>query len=198
MVYTFQIMQHSNTGYLELFIGPMFSGKTSALCNIYKQYTISKQKPIVINHSIDKRYSDNDNIMVSHDNMNIPCISIKRLSDISNALIDTSQIILINEAQFFTDLKPFVLNLLAKNKSVYIAALDGDFKQNCFGDIPYLIPHCDKLTKLTALCTQCIKSGIIGIPAPFTYRITNETEQTVVGTTNYIPVCRKCMVMLSN
>lgn len=197
MNHTVQIMQRANSGYLELFIGPMFSGKTSALCNIYKQYTISNRTPIVINHSIDNRYSDDATLMISHDNMTIPCISTELLSDIPDELLNTSDIIIINEAQFFTNLKQFVLNLLSKNKNVYIAALDGDFKQDCFGDIPHLIPHCDKLTKLTALCNQCIKAGIIGIPAPFTYRLSNETEQTIVGTTNYIPVCRKCLVMLS-
>ena len=197
MNHTIQPMLYTSSGYLELFIGPMFSGKTSALCNIYKQYILSNKTPIVINHSIDNRYSDDDTLMISHDNMRIPCISTEVLSDIPDNILNTSDIIIINEAQFFTNLKVFVLNLLSVNKNVYIAALDGDFRQECFGDIPYLIPHCDKLTKLTALCSQCIKDGIIGIPAPFTHRLSAETEQTIVGTTNYIPVCRKCLVMLS-
>ena len=192
-----QIMPSSNPPYLELFIGPMFSGKTSALCNIFKQYTISNKKPLVINHSIDTRYSDNPNEMFSHDNLKIPCTSVNKLSNVPSDSITNTNIILINEAQFFPDLKEFVQKMLKLNKSVYIAALDGDFKQQCFGDIPHLIPLCDKLTKLTALCSHCIKNGLVGVPAPFTYRVSDETEQTVVGTSNYIPVCRKCLNTLS-
>ncbi len=191
-------MQQPNVGYLELFVGPMFSGKTSALCNVYKQYMISNIKPLVINHRIDDRYSKDTTIMFSHDNINIPCISVENLYEVSDTDISNTSVILINEAQFFKNLKSFIIKLLNINKSVYIAALDGDFKQEGFGDIPSLYSICDKTTKLTALCSQCIKHGIVGVPAPFTHRISEETEQTVVGTTNYIPVCRSCLNALIN
>ena len=57
-----------------------------------------------------------------------------------------------------------------------------------FGQILDLIPLSEKVTKLTSLCSIC-KNGTPGI---FSKRITTETEQTVVGSDNYIPVCRKC------
>jgi len=66
--------------------------------------------------------------------------------------------------------------------------LDGDFERKRFGTILDLIPLCDKVTKLTSLCSLC-KNGTPGI---FSMRLTNETDQTVVGSDNYIPVCRKC------
>ena len=110
-----QIMPASKPPYLELFVGPMFSGKTSALCNIFKQYTLSQYEPIVINHSIDDRYSNNSNELFSHDKIKIPCISTDKLSTISEDVISKSHIILINEAQFFPDLKPVVIKMLSLN-----------------------------------------------------------------------------------
>jgi thymidine kinase len=78
--------------------------------------------------------------------------------------------------------------MLSSKKKIYICGLDGDFERKKFGTILDLIPLCDKVTKLTSLCSQC-KDGTPGI---FSMRLTSEKEQTVVGSDNYIPVCRKC------
>jgi thymidine kinase len=102
--------------------------------------------------------------------------------------VATSDVILINEGQFFEDLYEVVVEMLKQNKKIYICGLDGDFERKRFGQILDLIPLCDKVTKLTSLCSLC-KNGTPGI---FSMRLTNETDQTVVGSENYIPVCRKC------
>ena len=78
--------------------------------------------------------------------------------------------------------------MLKQNKKVYIAGLDGDFQQKKFGTILDLIPLCDKVTKLSSLCSLC-KNGEAGI---FSMRLTQEKEQMLIGSENYIPVCRKC------
>ena len=98
------------------------------------------------------------------------------------------QVILINEGQFFQDLEPVITNLLIQRKTIFIAGLDGDFQQKKFGQILDLIPLCDKVTKLTSLCSQC-KDGTPGI---FSMRLTEDKEQMLVGSDIYIPVCRKC------
>jgi thymidine kinase len=128
-----------------------------------------------------------------------PCIQANKLSEIwlndnqvvdndSYNLLKNSDVILINEGQFFSDLYEVVVDMLNKNKRVYICGLDGDFERKKFGSVLDLIPLCDKVTKLTSLCSSC-KDGTPGI---FSMRLTNETEQTIVGSDNYIPVCRKC------
>ena len=63
-------------------------------------------------------------------------------------------------------------------------------REKKFGQMLDLIPLCDKVTKLTSLCSKC-KNGTPGI---FSMRLTNEREQTIVGSENYIPVCRSCYV----
>jgi thymidine kinase len=200
------IMSESNSsaGYLELILGPMFSGKSSRIVEIYKQCEFCNISVAVINHTIDNRYDDE--LLSTHDKVKIPCMKTERLMDLWNESINledeltnipqvqqkikvaTSEVILINEGQFFPDLEDFVRFLLNNRKKIYICGLDGDFERKKFGNILDLIPLCDKVTKLTSLCSLC-KNGTPGI---FSMRLTNETDQTVVGSDNYIPVCRKC------
>lgn len=96
--------------------------------------------------------------------------------------------VLINEGQFFGDLTSVVTELLQTRKKVYVCGLDGDFRRKKFGHILDLIPLCDKITKLTSLCSKCRD----GTPGIFSMRLTDSTNQTMVGSDTYIPVCRKC------
>ncbi len=200
------IMNSTNqSGYLEIILGPMFSGKTSRLVEIYKQCEFCNIPVAVINHSIDNRYDDE--LLSTHDKIKIPCIKTEHLSDIwvidnKNFEINTntatrlkdirklmdSSVILINEGQFFPDLYEIVINMLKYKKQVYVCGLDGDFERNKFGQILDLIPICDKVEKLTSLCSKC-KNGNHGI---FSMRLTDDKVQTLVGSDNYIPVCRSC------
>ena len=189
-------------GYLELIIGPMFCGKTSKILEIYKQCKFCNIPVSIINHTIDKRY--HDTMLSTHDKVMAPCLQANKLSDIwtnsgfiesgnqsdkyANKLLRSSDVILINEGQFFPDLYEVVVDMLNNNKKVYVCGLDGDFERKKFGNILDLIPLCDKVNKLTSLCSLCRD----GTPGIFSMRLTTETEQTVVGSDNYIPVCRKC------
>jgi thymidine kinase len=177
------------TGYLEIILGSMYSGKTSRLIEIYKQCNFCDISVIVINHSIDNRYDDE--LLSTHDEIKIPCIKTDKLFDVLSELktkYSDCKVVLINEGQFFPDLEEFVKELLECGKHIYVCGLDGDFERKKFGQILDLIPLCDKVTKLTSLCSIC-KNGTAGI---FSKRISSETDQTVVGSDNYIPVCRSC------
>ena len=188
-----------NSGYLELIIGPMYSGKTSELLEIYKKCKFCSIPVTIVNHVFDKRY--HETMVSSHDKNMAPCIQANKLNDVwkknevqtekenyAYQLLQSSNVILINEGQFFSDLYEVVIDMLKKDKKIYICGLDGDFQRNKFGSMLELIPYCDKVTKLTSLCSLC-KDGTPGI---FSMRLTSETEQTVVGSENYIPVCRNC------
>lgn len=188
-------MSHKSGAYLEIVVGPMFSGKTSYIVEMYKQCKFCQISVAVINHSIDNRYDDN--LMSTHDKVKIPCIKTEKLMDLETDSIpraqdklkvSISEVILINEGQFFDDLEEFVKLMLSRGKKIYVSGLDGDFERKKFGQILDLIPLCDKVTKLTSLCSLC-KDGTRAI---FSKRLTSETVQTVVGSDNYIPVCRSC------
>jgi thymidine kinase len=186
----------SSEGYLELILGPMFSGKTSTLKKIYDQCMYCNIPVTVINYTGDNRYSA-DAVMSTHDKIMIPCImgssiieTIKNNAD----KVSKSEVILINEGQFFPDIK-CILDLVEKeHKRVYICGLDGDFQKNKIGSLLDLIPHCDNVCKLKSLCSEC-RNGKAGL---FSYRITNETDQVVIGVENYKPLCRSCYDKLSS
>jgi thymidine kinase len=180
------------SGYLEIILGGMYAGKTSRLVEIYKQYNYCNIPVLTINHSIDNRYDEE--LLSTHDKIKIPCVKTEKLMNLMSSInekIKNSDVILINEGQFFSDLEEFVKLMLDYGKKLYVCGLDGDFERKKFGQILDLIPICDKVNKLTSLCSIC-KDGTPGI---FSKRISNETEQTVVGSTNYIPVCRNCYKM---
>jgi len=194
-------MQVSNEeGYLKITLGPMWSGKTSTLVDKFKQCQLCDIPILAINYILDTRYGDS--VISTHDERKIPCKMANKLSDISDICnheikddFKRAKVILINEAQFFTDIKDWVICAVeTHHKHVYICGLDGDFKKEAFGNFLELIPYCDEVVKLTSICLNCkIKSAI------FTQRIhdTNHqdegsNEKIIIGTTIYRPLCRGC------
>lgn len=181
----------THNGSLDIILGPMFSGKTTRIIELYDKYLSENKKPIAINFANDTRY--HDKMLSTHDKRMIPCIQSMNLSDVLlTDNIQNSSIILINEGQFFDDLYDNVILLVEKyKKHVIIGGLDGDFKRVKFGQICDLLPFCDTVTKLSASC-NC------GQPAIFSHRVTNELAQVVIGSSNYIPLCRTCYLDVNN
>ena len=191
------------SGYLELIVGPMWSGKTSKLLDLYRQMTFCEIPTMVINYSHDTRYSETQ--LSSHDKRKIDCIKALQLKEIAdivslstpmqmNSEFANTEVILINEGQFFPDVVEWTKQAVdVYNKKVYICGLDGDFERKTFGNWLDLISICDKVTKLNSYCGNCKK-----LPAIFTYRKTNDTSQTLIGSEEYLPVCRKCYHALTN
>ena len=178
----------ASSGYLELIIGPMFSGKTSKLIQIYNELKASSKSVSIINHSFDKRY--HETMLSTHDKIMVPCLQSKTLGELwySN-ILKTTDFILINEGQFFEDIYNIIKSMLKCGKQVYVCGLDGDFERKKFGFILDLIPLCDKITKLNSICSLCKEKNT---PAIFSKRLTKETDQKVIGNDNYIAVCRSC------
>lgn len=169
----------------------MFSGKTSSLITDYKKWTVIGKKVLMINYVADERYGADDYVY-SHDLVKIPCYKTKELLEIEKDKINNYDVIMINEGQFFSDLSEFCLLVCEKyGKNVIVCGLDGDYKRHPFSSITNLIPLCDTIIKLNAFCKVCND----GTEAIFTKRLSNEEDVIVIGSDNYIPLCRKhyCM-----
>lgn len=177
-----------DVGYLQLIIGPMFSGKTSNIINLHKQYNFSKMRVCVINYAEDKRYDEN--LLSTHDKVMVQCLNTLSLNELlDETTINSYDVFLINEGQFFSDLYEEVKQLVEKyNKIVHVCGLDGDFKRNGFEPIIKLIPLADDIIKKQSICMNCEN----GTKALFSHRISNETEVKVIGASNYVPLCRFC------
>jgi thymidine kinase len=179
-------------GYLKLILGPMFSGKSTKLLELIRKYKIINYKVMILKPSIDKRYSDEAEI-ISHNKDSEPCISLSNLNDIFNKnewinQYNDSKVIFIEEAQFFSDLYDFVKEALTDNKTIFVVGLNGDSNQINFGDIHKLLPMCDDIELLKACCKVCMDET----PALFSKRIIKSDVQISVGAGDeYIPVCRK-------
>ena len=171
---------------LHVILGCMYSGKSTELLKIINYYKILEKHLYIINHKLDTRYGENS--IISHDKKSFPSINCSTLMEnINNEDFKKSDIVIIEEAQFFEDLKKFVEISLEHNKIVYVAGLDGDSFMKPFGQILDLIPLCDSVKKLSALCMVCKD----GTPANFTKRIVENQEQKLIGSfESFIPVCR--------
>tara|TARA_B110001469_G_C9643891_1_gene324625 strand:- start:1831 stop:2460 length:630 start_codon:yes stop_codon:yes gene_type:complete len=187
------------TGTLTIYMGCMFSGKSTELQRQVRRLDVIKSSYIIINHSIDNRYGCN--MQSTHNNNKLKCITFTNLNDIykvnntcSHDKYINSSYIFIEESQFFGDLYDFVLNAVNKDgKNVILFGLDGDFRQEPFGDILRLIPHADNVIKLKSLCKVC-NDGTEGL---FTIRTSQDmNKQILVGQENiYITVCRKHLIV---
>lgn len=187
-------MNYKEEGYLELILGCMFSGKTSRLLHINKMYKIANIPCCLINYKGDKRYDDKK--ISTHDKVMDECFQMDQLNELfSNCntnFIKDYKVFIINEGQFFSDLVKVVIMLIEKyKKTVYVCGLDSDFERKPFDNISQLIPYCDKYEKLYAMCKICAEKEKAS-NALFSLRISNEKEKVVIGSDNYIPVCRKC------
>lgn len=169
---------------LHLILGCMFSGKTTELLRIAKRLQSIGQSVLLINYAEDTRYSLNE--VTTHDRYSCN-INTEFTIDLKTIDYKKYSVICINEAQFFTNLKQFCLECLTASKIIYVSGLDGDFKQEPFGEILDLIPLCNTINRLHAFCKVCKN----GTPAYFTKRLTESQTQKLIGTDEYIPVCRK-------
>lgn len=184
---------------LELIIGPMFAGKSSALQSIVRRRKAIGWDVLVIKHSIDTRYLDDEecnSMIVNHDQQKCPAKSCTLLTDcLSWNMYNTAKLIVIEEGQFFEDLVTFVLQAVEKDgKHVVVVGLDGDAHRKPFGQILELIPLADNVQRIYALCKLCGD----GTPARFTSAISVAvSEATIDGKPNvgaaesYRPLCRK-------
>jgi len=174
---------------LELILGPMFSGKSSAILSRIKRAQVLGWPTLVLTNSMDNRYSNSSEI-VTHNLQRIAAVSLSKLVEtFSTDRYVEAKLIVVEEAQFFPDLKDFILQAVDIDaKTVVVVGLDGDSERRPFGQIGEILPLADSVEKLTALCTRCRN----WTPAIFSYRKTDEDTQIAVGNDSmYEPLCRK-------
>ena len=172
-------------GYLQLIMGPMFSGKSTRLLYYIQMYKEKGLKIFIVKPSIDNRYSTESKI-VTHDGKSEPCVSCVKLEEIADQVKDYD-VIMIEEGQFFEDLYRYTVEW-CETKKVHVAGLNGCAKKQLFGDVYKLLPHVDDILFLTAYCKQCEEET----RAIFSKKIVNNNKIVEVGAEDlYRSVCRK-------
>jgi thymidine kinase len=173
---------------LEIIVGPMFSGKSSRILSIVYRYSALGVPILVIKHAADVRYAANE--VATHDGRRAPCVTASHFSDIEPSFLKQFRVVIVEEAQFFQGLVPFVEYVVDQLKvHLCLVGLDGDSERKPFGEILQCIPLADKVEKLSALCRRCAN----GTPGIFTYRNGHQGQQVIVaGADLYEAVCRDC------
>jgi thymidine kinase len=174
------------SGWIEVVAGPMFSGKSEELIRLLRRAAIARQRVQVFKPALDNRYNSSD--VVSHSQWRLPCEVVDRAEDIRTRLDPRTEVVGIDEGQFFDDALPEVCGHLADlGKRVIVAGLDMDYRGVPFGPMPELLAIAEKVHKIHAICARC------GAPAAYTQRLTEAREQVVVGAADvYEARCRRC------
>lgn len=179
-------VQPSGAGWIEVICGPMFSGKTEELIRRLRRARFARQSVQVFKPAIDDRYAAD--AVVSHSEQRLEAIPLESASAILEVVTPDTDVVGIDEAQFFD---PGVLEvadaLAAQGRRVVVAGLDTDYTGRPFDPIPAFMARAEYVTKLLAICVRC------GSPANRSLRVTNGSTRVEVGAHDaYEAVCRAC------
>ena len=179
-----------NSGWIEVICGSMFSGKTEELIRRVRRAQYAKQKIQVFKPEIDDRYETE--YVVSHNSMKIQSAAVNTSEEIMSMVDSDTEVVAIDEVQFFDKGIVDVCNKLAdEGKRVIVAGLDQDFRGEPFEPVPHLLAIAEYITKVSAICVKC------GNPANRTQRLSHDDKKIVVGSGEiYEARCRICHEVL--
>ena len=177
-----------NTGRIEMICGSMFSGKTAELLRRMERAKIARLNTILVKPAIDTRY-DALNV-VSHNASSAKAIPVATAADILKVIDDRTEVLGIDEVQFFDNQIVHVVKTLAdRGLVVILAGLDTDYRYEPFGSVPALLALADRIDKYHAICVKC------GADASRTQRLSNTGDQIELGAADvYEARCRACFV----
>ncbi|HEV2690378.1 MAG TPA: thymidine kinase [Bryobacteraceae bacterium] len=175
-----------NLGWIEVICGPMFSGKSEELMRRLRRAMIARKRVQVFKPIIDNRYSSDE--IVSHTDIRMKSDALNCVADILARLDWRTQVVGIDEANFFGQGLVEIANQLADSgKQVLIAGLDTDYMGRPFPPMPDLLTLAESITKTLAICMRC------GNPAKHTQRLVESNDLIVVGAAGmYEARCRRC------
>jgi thymidine kinase len=175
-----------NMGWIEVIVGPMFSGKSEELIRRLKRAEIARQRVQIFKPEMDRRYSEKE--IVSHSGHGIRSELVESAADVMAKVEARTEVVGIDEAQFLGEGILTVCRQLADmGKRVIVTGLDMDYLGRPFEPMPRLLVHAEEITKLLAICVRC------GNPAVHTQRLVASDELIVVGAGGmYEARCRRC------
>jgi thymidine kinase len=180
------VRHHPNQGWIEVVVGSMFSGKSEELIRRLRRAQIARQKVQIFKPLIDDRYSDDH--IVSHSEMRISSVAVKSSRALLEQVAADTEVVGIDEGQFFDLELPMICNTLADmGKRVIVAGLDQDYLGKPFEPMPQLLAIAEYITKTLAICMVC------GNPANHTQRLVVSGDRVLLGAQGtYEARCRRC------
>jgi thymidine kinase len=175
-----------SSGSVEVITGSMFSGKTEELIRRLKRALFARQRVQAFKPRIDDRYDPTR--IVSHQAVAVDAIAVATSQSLEERVTEGTQVVAIDEAQFFDRGIVEVCERLANRGIRVIAAgLDQDYLGRPFPPMPDLMAIAEEVTKVHAVCTVC------GGPASRSQRLSIEASTVLVGgAESYEARCRAC------
>ena len=168
---------------INVFTGPMFSGKTNLLLGAYERATIAHKNVLAFKPKLDNRFGDN--VIKSRRFGEIEAISISSIDDLQHY---DAEVYIIDEFQFLTgDIRVIVQMADEKDKVFFISGLDMTAEKKPFGHMPEILAVADHVEKCVAICNDCAEENAV-----YSYFLGKKNTDIVVGNSEYIPLCRKC------
>lgn len=150
------------TGRLEVVCGPMFAGKTEELLRRVRRAVIAGRRVVVIGHALDTRSGPDR--LASHAGLDYPSIAVADAAAIGAAVPGDTDVVAIDEAQFFGPGLVAVVNRLAdRGLVVIVAGLDVTFDGRPFEPLPALMALAERVDKLTAICSVCGEEAVFHV-----------------------------------
>ena len=185
---------NNKKGTLTVYAGPMYAGKTTALIAELEASLESNSNVLVVKPSIDNRYSEED--IVSHDGVSLQKVTgrkVKRVptdGEIPPKDMENIDVLLIDEAQFFTELcYNWVSAYLERGVDVVAVGLDMDSEGRPFGSMPFLLCLANIVYKLSGVCSICSDEAT----RTFRKLSAHSSDQVLIGgTETYEPRCLSC------
>ena len=180
------VVRTPQTGWLEVIVGSMFSGKSEELIRRIRRAQIAKQRVQIFKPAVDTRYADDH--IVSHSELRIPSEPARSAAELLAKVQPDTEVIGIDEGQFFdAELPAVCARLAARGVRVIVAGLDQDYLGKPFEPMPHLLAVAEYITKTRAICMVC------GNPANHTQRLVQSTDRVLLGAMGtYEARCRHC------
>ena len=174
------------SGWVEVVTGSMFSGKSEELIRRVRRAQIARQRVQLFKPRVDDRYAQDE--IVSHSDMKMPSQTVATAREILERLDDRTEVVAVDEAQFFdASLVGIVEGLANRGLRVIVAGLDQDYTGRPFDPMPQLLAVAEYVDKMLAICMRC------GAPANRSQRLVESRDVVVVGgAEQYEARCRRC------
>ena len=184
----------TNSGWVEVVTGCMFSGKTEELLRRLRRAEIAGQEVAVFKPSLDDRYGEGT--VGSHNGRQWEATVVDPEDDVWAIADDLNgeQVVAIDEANFFTEELVAVCEHLADDdRRVIVSGTDQTFRGEPFEPLPRLVTLAEYVDKYQAICAEC------GEPATRNQRLIDgepahvDDPTIMVGATeSYEARCRNC------
>ncbi|MFB6071574.1 MAG: thymidine kinase [Halobacterium sp.] len=188
----------TNSGWVEVITGSMFSGKTEELLRRLRRAEIAGQNVAAFTPAVDDRYGEAT--LGSHAGRTWEATVVETTAEGVSKIpshLNGEEVVAVDEANFFpNELVEVCQNLASDGRRVVVSGTDQTFRGEPFEPIPQLMAVAEYVEKFQAICTQCGEPAtrnqrlIEGEPAHY-----DDPTIMVGAEESYEARCRNCHVV---